>query len=549
MMTKTSNWPDIESLRAGLIGEGIAIPGPFGPRPLVYADYVASGRALEPIEAAVRTAVLPFYGNTHTETSYTGRHTTRLREAARTAIRRAVHADQRHAVIFAGSGATAAADKLVRALLGHPAASELPRPVVFIGPYEHHSNDLPWRESGFDIVRVPLNAMGTICVSSLAAALDQHTLRTLKIGTFAAASNVTGVRSDLRALAKLLHRHGAIFVCDFAAGGPYLPVRMDESVPGAGDGIDAAFFSPHKFVGGTGASGVLVTDTSLLADRPAVAGGGTVSYVTSVSHTYVSDPERREEAGTPGIVENIRAGIVFELKSRIGTQEIESREHAQMQRLEAAWREVPEIERLGPCDVDRVGIYAFNIRAGSRLLHHNFVVALLNDLFGIQARGGCSCAGPYGHALLGIDAAQARAHERVVARGLSAFRPGWARLGLNYTFDDDVTDYIAQAVVFIARRGAQLLPLYQLDARTGVWRATTADGAGPADEIGLDSLFEDRAQQAAPDLADCFAQADRLACQAADMRGEPVGFDAEAEALRWFWMPHETPANSRRTHV
>ncbi|TKT74755.1 aminotransferase class V-fold PLP-dependent enzyme [Aquamicrobium sp. LC103] len=537
-MIERNGWPSIDDLRTDVLGEGIAIPGPFGPRPLVYADYVASGRALDSIETAIRRAVLPFYGNTHTETSYAGRHTTRLREAARAAIRKAVEAEERHAVIFTGSGATAAADKLVRALSNRPSASQAAKPVVFVGPYEHHSNDLPWRESGFDIVRVPLNDKGMICLASLETALREHGDRALLIGAFAAASNVTGVRSDLHALSTLLHRHGAVFVCDFAAGGPYMPIRMRESAPGAGDGIDAAFFSPHKFVGGTGASGVLVADKALLGGpRPTVAGGGTVSYVTRDSHTYVSDPERREEAGTPGIVENIRAGIVFELKSRIGVDEIERREHAQMQRLEAAWAATPEIELLGPRDAPRVGIYSFNIRVGGRLLHHNYVVALLNDLFGIQARGGCSCAGPYGHALLGIDTAHARAHERAVARGLSAFRPGWARLGLNYTFTDEVTDYIAAAVAFIVRHGADLLPLYRLDAKAGVWRAVDVDTFSA--ETTFDDLFQERLQVSPPDFADCLARAEAIAVDASSGTALPERFDDEAEALRWFWMPHE----------
>jgi len=545
-MTEHSTWPDIDTLRDGLIGEGIAIPGPFGPRPLVYADYVASGRALEPIERAIRDRVLPFYGNTHTETSYTGRHTTRLREAARQAIRKAVGADENHAVIFTGSGATAAADKLVRTLQQYAQMRGFRRPVVFVGPYEHHSNDLPWRESGFDLVRIPLNNAGGICLTSLATALAERAEAPLRIGAFTAASNVTGVKSDLAALARLLHAHGALFVCDFAAGGPYIPIEMGESAPGAGDRIDAGFFSPHKFVGGTGASGVLVADKSLFdGPRPTVAGGGTVSYVTRDSHTYVSDPQRREEAGTPGIVENIRAGMVFELKSRIGPHRIEVREQAQMARLEAVWSKIPEIERLGPIDAPRVGIYSFNIRISGRFLHHNFVVALLNDLFGIQARGGCSCAGPYGHALLGIDDATARAHERAVARGLSAFRPGWARLGVNYVFSDEVTDYIAAAVAFIARRGADLLPLYRLDAEAGVWRANVETPARHQ-EITLDTIFTGRPAFAAPDFAACMAEAEKLADKGAGLNAEPLRFDAEAEALRWFWMPHEMPIVSFR---
>lgn len=527
----------LEAIRSDIIGDGAALPGPFGPRPLIYADYVASGRALASIEDAIRRAVLPFYGNTHTETSFTGRNTTRLRESARSAIRKAVGADADHAVIFAGNGATAAADKLLRAIARLPAAQGPARPVIFVGPYEHHSNDLPWRESGADLVRIPLGASGSICLETLARALEAHAGAPVKIGAFAAASNVTGVKTDMASLSRLLHSHDALLVCDFAAAAPYIDIRMRESAPGAGDRIDAAFFSPHKFIGGVGASGILVADKALLPPVPTVTGGGTVSYVTHDHHAYVADPERLEEAGTPGIVENIRAGMVFEHKARVGAATIEAREAAHMARLEAAWRDVPEIERLGPEDAPRLAIYSFNIRHGERLLHHNFVVALLNDLFGIQARGGCSCAGPYGHELLGIDDEHARRHEDLVRRGLSVFRPGWARLGLNYFFSDEAVDYIAAAVVFIARRGFDLLPLYRLDPGSGTWRVTKPDEA-PAEPMSLEALLAQTAVPCKIGLAACLAEAEAIA-DSAPPRGDTVRFDADAEALRWFWMPHE----------
>jgi selenocysteine lyase/cysteine desulfurase len=537
MMADDNLMAELDAIRADVIGDGAAIPGPFGPRPLIYADYVASGRALGRIEDAIRRAVLPFYGNTHTETSYTGRNTTRLREAARAAIRKAVGADDDHAVIFTGSGATAAADKLLRAIARLPGARPPERPVVFVGPYEHHSNDLPWRESGAQLVRIPLDSRGSICMASLTRALEAHADAAVKVGAFAAASNVTGVKSDLASLARLLHQYGAHFVCDFAAAGPYIEVKMGESTRGAGDRIDAAFFSPHKFIGGAGASGVLVADKALLPLAPTVAGGGTVSYVTHDRHAFVADPERREEAGTPGIVENIRAGMVFELKSRIGAAAIEACETALMTRLEAAWGDVPGIERLGPCDVPRLAIYAFNVRHGERLLHHNFVVALLNDLFGIQARGGCSCAGPYGHDLLGIDDARSRQHEKLVARGLAVFRPGWARLGLNYFFSDETVDYIAAAVGFIARRGIEFLPLYRLDAAAGTWRVPATSDA-PAQPRSLEALLDQVAVPCSAGFSQCLDEAEQIA-DSIDGSAEVVRFDDDAEALRWFWMPHE----------
>jgi hypothetical protein len=229
--------------------------------------------------------------------------------------------------------------------------------------------------------------------------------------------------------------------------------------------------------------------------------------------------------------------MVFELKSRIGAAAIEARETALMTRLEAAWGDVSGIERLGPCDVPRLAIYAFNVRHGERLLHHNFVVALLNDLFGIQARGGCSCAGPYGHDLLGIDDARSRQHEKLVARGLAVFRPGWARLGLNYFFSDETVDYIAAAVGFIARRGIEFLPLYRLDAAAGTWRVPATSDA-PAQPRSLEALLDQVAVPCSAGFSQCLDEAEQIA-DSIDGSAEVVRFDDDAEALRWFWMPHE----------
>lgn len=526
----------ISDIRNSLIGEGTAIAGPFGPRRLMYADYVASGRSLSFIEDAIRTHVMPFYGNTHTETSFTGRRTTQLREMARASVRRAVGADDRHAVIFAGSGATAAVDKLVRALLLRGLDA---RSVVFVGPYEHHSNDLPWRESGATIERIPLDDSGAICLKTLEKRLAAHADATLKIGAFAAASNVTGIVSDLRGIARLMHAHGGWCVADFAAAGPYLQVSLAETSPGAGDRIDAAFLSPHKYAGGPGASGLLIADRSLFATgRPTVVGGGTVSYVTEDHHAYVANPERREEGGTPSIIENIRAGMVLDLKRCVGEDEVARRELAMTTRMERALRAIPGLELLGPVGATRVGIFSFNLKSGENRLHHNYVVALLNDLFGIQARGGCSCAGPYGHHLLGIDAETTERHERQVQLGNSAYRPGWARLGVNWFFEDGDVDRIARAIDFVARNGLALLPLYRLDLGDGVWRARSFSAeAAPAQ---FSDLWNASAAPTdpAPDFEGAMQAAHALLSEV-PANAEPVPLSAEQEALRWFWLPHE----------
>jgi selenocysteine lyase/cysteine desulfurase len=533
----------IEDIRKSIIGEGGAIPGPFGPRSLIYADYVASGRSLGFIEDAIRAHVMPFYGNTHTETSFTGRRSTQLREMARNAVRKAVDADDGHAVIFAGSGSTGAADKLIRALRLKGFGE---RAVVFVGPYEHHSNDLPWRESGAKIVRVPLNEHGTICLDSLEAALIEHRDVPQKIGAVSAASNVTGVRTNIREVARILRKYDAWAVVDYAAAAPYIPVRLAETAPGAGDRIDAAFISPHKYPGGPGASGLLICDRTLLdSSRPTVAGGGTVSYVTATRHNYVSDPERREEAGTPSIIENIRAGMVLKLKQDMDEERVEQLEMARTGRMEAGLRKISGVELLGPVHKPRIGIFSFNIRAGQRFLHHNYVVALLNDLFGIQARGGCSCAGPYGHSLLRIDDELTKRHEAVVEHGHSTFRPGWARLGVNWFFSEDDVDNIVCAVRFIAQHGFELLPFYRLDLASGVWRATAKVDDAPPETLSM-LWRQDLAWKAldAPDFKICLAEAERIVRKARNLADvDPMELSPEEEALRWFWLPYEASGN------
>jgi len=517
----------IDRIRNGLIGKDSTIPGPFGPRKLVYADYTASGRCLDFVENRVSEVAAPFYANTHTETSYTGLQTTRLREAARKAVREAVGAGERHAVIFCGSGATAAVHKLATAFCENREGGA--RPTVFIGPYEHHSNDLPWREADVDLVRIPLDENGQICLGTLAAALERSPADAPRVGSFSAASNVTGVKTDMRALGALLKAHGAWFFADYAAAGPYVAIDMEA------DQVDAIFLSPHKFVGGPGASGVLVADKRLFGRLPTVPGGGTVAYVTADHHRYVSDTERREEAGTPNVLGDIRAGLAFQLKADVTPAAIEAAEHRVVAKAMAAWRANPAIEVLGPAEAERLAIFSFNIRVGEHLLHPNLVVALLNDLFGIQARGGCSCAGPYGHELLHIDAARAESYEALVADGCSLFRPGWARLSFNYFIDEAETDFIIAAVDFIARRGVDFLRLYRADRRSGRW---TYEGKSIEAGFVFDDLCAWRKPGkaaeagAAPDFAQCLTRAEAIADEA--RQATPCQQPEIGEPVRWF---------------
>ncbi|HEY5627891.1 MAG TPA: aminotransferase class V-fold PLP-dependent enzyme, partial [Candidatus Limnocylindrales bacterium] len=473
----------VDLVRASVVGDDEAVAGPFGVRRVTYADYTASGRSLSFIEDYIRDAVLPLYANTHTESSGTGLQTSRFREEARRLVLEGVGGTRdRHAVVFCGSGSTAAINRLVDVLgLRIPASlddrygfraqiPEAERPVVFIGPYEHHSNELPWRESIADVVTIHEDADGEIDLTQLEAELVRYAARPLRIGSFSAASNVTGIVSDTAAIARLLHAHGALACFDFAAAAPYVAIEMDPA--GDGDaGKDAVFISPHKFIGGPGTPGVLVARRELFRNRvPTMPGGGTVLYVNPQEHVYLDDIEQREEGGTPAIVESIRAGLVFGLKAAVGVEAIREREADFIHRALHRWGENPSIEILGSHTAERLSIVSFVVRHGPRYLHHNFVVALLNDLFGIQSRGGCSCAGPYGHRLLGIDIERSHAFERAIASGCEGIKPGWVRVNFNYFLSEAVFEFILDAVDLVATDGWRLLPLYRFDAASGLWR-------------------------------------------------------------------------------
>jgi selenocysteine lyase/cysteine desulfurase len=482
------------SLRGEIIGSQAIIRTPFGIRRLVYSDYTASGRAVRFLEEYV-LKLLELYGNTHTEDDATGGVTTARLHAAEATIKRLLGAGKEYRIIEATAGTTGAIHRLqeilgiylppaakemfetlARDCLGDCAAQELGehllarRPVVFVGPYEHHSNEISWRECFAEVIEIGLTPEGRFDLEDLQNKVSRQEYRTrLKIGSFSAASNVTGLITPVYDVARILHRYGALACFDYAAAAPYseVQVRVDEEAY-----FDAVFFSPHKFLGGPGSSGVLLIHERIYHKNlpPSMAGGGTVEFVNAYMQEYNPDIEVRERAGTPAILQTLRAALAMELKERLGVQAIAARERELLTRILEHLRGCPDIELVAPMDPEHnLPIVSFNVRAEGSYLHPRFVVRLLNDLFGIQARAGCSCAGPYGHRLLHISDEVSARYKEAILKGDLGLKPGWARVSFHFLMPDEEMEFICRAVRFVAEEGKRFLPLYRFDLHTGNW--------------------------------------------------------------------------------
>ncbi|WP_405109545.1 aminotransferase class V-fold PLP-dependent enzyme [Phaeobacter sp. BS52] len=458
----------LDRLRAGVIGDGAELPGPNGPVKMIYADYVASGRALRQVEDFVLTEVLPYYANSHTEASYCGSFMTRLRGAARQTIARICGADDRFATVFTGSGATAGLNRLVHLLGVSGAVAAGQTPLVILGPYEHHSNILPWRESGAEVVEIAEAAEGGPDMGELEAVLQREAGGDrLIVGAFSAASNVTGIVTDTDAVSRVLRRHGARAVWDYAGGGPYLPMDM---AAGTDAEKDAIVFSAHKFLGGPGASGVMILRKAAVAStRPTLPGGGTVKFVSPWRHDYADDLAAREEAGTPNVVGDIRAALCLLVKEAMGQAFMDQRQEELRQRALAAWQDLPNLQILGnPNAKQKLPIFSFQVQdpETGAPIHQQLFTRMLSDHYGVQARGGCACAGPYAHRLLNIGPVQSRAMRAAILGGQEIEKPGWTRLNFSATLSDEKADAIIHAVRDLAQDPRRFCEGYNVDTAT-----------------------------------------------------------------------------------
>ena len=559
-------------LRQQIVGVDSTFETPFGERLMVYCDYTASGRCLRFVESYLQS-LQRVYANTHTEDDITGRSMSQLLHEAEEAIKESVNAGPNGRIIACGTGATGAIDKLqqiigvalapatrqnIEEIFDNESFSQLlgeKQPVVFVGPYEHHSNELTWRQSLAKSIEVRLDAAGNIDLTHLEELLQapEHQDR-LRIGSFSAASNVTGIKSNVREISELLHHHGAIACFDYAACAPYVEIDMNpESQDGEDAAIDAVFISPHKFIGGPGSTGVLVFNERIYHRDlpPSVSAGGTVDYVGPSDQDFIARIEEREKAGTPGVLQTLKAALVFQIKDRVGVDVIEKRERELTKRALESWGSDENIEVLGNPDPEqRVGIMSFNIRDDKgNYLHHKYATALLNDLFGIQSRAGCSCAGPYGHRLLNIDDETSERYRNVVREGYCGMKPGWCRIGLHWVMDDAEADYVIGAIHFVAQHGHRFLALYDFNLCTGTW--SHRHDSGELRQFSLDdALTEDEGEPAKLSLAlrkqlynHYMTEADRWVERLLEQPAEALGsLEGELGELQFFALPEKATA-------
>ncbi|MBN1971867.1 MAG: aminotransferase class V-fold PLP-dependent enzyme [Candidatus Delongbacteria bacterium] len=482
----------LEMLREGIIGNDLSFETPFGRRNLFYADYTASGRGLKLIEEKM-IKIQEMYANSHTEDDFSGKTTTVLLHLAEEKIKQLVNAGEHGKIVAIGSGATGALKRL-QEILGvyiPPVTKEIiygsfhdsdcnvcsilsvmknRMPVVFVGPYEHHTNEVMWRESFAEVVVIKLGSDGQIDLKDLENKLNDPKYKfRKKLVSMSAGSNITGLKTKVYDIAKSSHKFGAYVIFDFAAIAPYTEINMNYDEESY---FDAIFFSPHKFLGGPGSSGVLIFNERIYRKDlpPTTPGGGTVDYVGYFTHDFSTDIESREKGGTPPILQTIKTALVMELKDKIGTEVIEKIENNYCELFFKRFSNNSKIDIIGNKDPKlRVPIISFNIKHKNKILHPKFVTKLLNDIFGIQSRAGCSCAGPYGHTLLNIQPELSDRYRNQIKMGKMGIKPGWVRVNLHYAFTENDIKFLMDAIEYIAENGFKYIPQYSFEFSTGDW--------------------------------------------------------------------------------
>ena len=463
-----------EKYRLNTIGNKLKFKTPNGTHELIYADWIASGRLYGPIEDKIKNTFGPWVGNTHTETSETGTRMTKSYHYAHKIIKEHVNANSDDAIITSGFGMTSAVVKFQRILgmkqcgnLSHSGCLlEKDRPVVFVTHMEHHSNHTSWFETMSDVIQLQPDKDLFVDLDELRAQLIKYKDRSLKIGAFTACSNVTGIETPIHEMAKIMHENDGYCFVDYAASAPYVDINMHPDDPL--EKLDAIMFSPHKFLGGPGSSGVLVFSKSLYRDQiPDIPGGGTVDWTNPWGqYKYIDDIEAREDGDTPGFLQAIRTALAIKLKEQIGTENIQIREHQLVNRAFDKLQKIPGLHILANNAKKRLGIISLYIDN----IHFNLLVKLLNDRWGIQVRGGCACAGTYGHFLLDVSHEKSKHITDLISHGDFSLKPGWIRISLHPTMTDNELDIIADALAQIAQRHEEWAKDYIYIPKTNEFR-------------------------------------------------------------------------------
>lgn len=453
--TSTALEQYFKQYREGIIGIDQSFESPFGIQKITYTDWTASGRLYRPIEEKLMNEFGPFVANTHTETTVSGTTMTKSYHHARNIIKKHVNANQEDVLISDGTGMTGVVNKFQR-ILGLKVPENLleyfdiplhKKPIVFISHMEHHSNQTSWLETIADVEVIPSCEEGLFSLDNLASLLEKHKDRSFKIASITSCSNVTGIKTPYHEAAKLMHQYNGVCFVDFACSGPYVKIDMHPEDSQAY--LDAIFFSPHKFLGGPGTSGILVFNKKLYQNMvPDCPGGGTVSWTNPWGeHKYVDNIEDREDGGTPGFLQVIKTALAIQLKEQMGVEKILRREREIVDYVFESLAYVPNIKILAGQHRDRLGVISFFIEE----LHFNLGVKLLNDRFGIQTRGGCSCAGTYGHFLLHVDQELSNKLIDEITLGDLIKKPGWIRMSIHPTTTNEEIEYVCESIKDLAQ--------------------------------------------------------------------------------------------------